>query len=76
MKTFAALLAALAMAVSVGCTEQQSGPAEKAGKEIDQAVEKAGQETQSTLEKAGDYTSEKVDQAGEQLEQAGEKMQE
>lgn len=77
MKTFAALLSALAITLTFGCSEQnESGPAEQAGKEIDQAVEKAGQKTEAAMEQAHDYTSEKVDEAGKAIEEAGEKMQE
>lgn len=90
MKTYATMLAALAMTLTVGCSEQKApgepGPAEKAGKQIDQAVEKAGQKTQAALEKAeqktaaalekaGDYTGEKMKEAGKAIEQAGEKLQ-
>jgi hypothetical protein len=76
MRTCAAVLAALAMTLTAGCSEQQQpGPAEKAGKEIDQSVEKAGHETQAALEKAQDYTSEKVKEAGKALEETGEKLQ-
>lgn len=77
MKTFAALLSALAITLTFGCSEQnESGPAEQAGKEIDQAVEKAGQKTEAAMEEAHDYTSEKVEEAGKAIEKAGEKMQE
>lgn len=42
------ILAALLIALS-GC-QKQEGPAERAGKEVDQAVDKVGQQ----IEKAGD----------------------
>lgn len=75
MKTIAILPAALAIALAAGCSEQQQpGPAEKAGKAIDQTVEEAGRETEAALEKAGDYTSDKLKEAGEALEQAGEDL--
>jgi hypothetical protein len=76
MKTFAALLSALAITLTFGCSEQQQpGPAEQAGKEIDQAVEKAGQKTEAAMEEAHDYTSEKVEEAGKAIEEAGENLQ-
>ena len=52
-----ALLAALA-----GC-QKQEGPAETAGKKVDQAVEKAGEKIEEVKEKAG----EKIEQAGQEL---------
>ncbi len=53
-----ALLAALP-----GC-QKQEGPAEQAGKEVDQAVEKTGDEIDNAAEKTG-----------EQIEKAGERIQ-
>lgn len=44
-----ALLTGLALAALVAC-QQQEGPAERAGKEVDQAAEKVGQQ----IEKAGE----------------------
>jgi uncharacterized lipoprotein len=70
---YAAVLAALAVAVTAGCSEPQPpGPAEKAGKQIDQAVEQAGQKTETAVEKAKDYTGEKLKEAGKAMERAGE----
>jgi hypothetical protein len=73
MRWYAALLAALAVAVTAGCSEpQEPGAAEKAGKQIDQAVEQAGQKTEAAVEKAKEYTSEKLKEAGKAMERAGE----
>jgi len=55
-----ALLAALS-----GC-QKQEGPAETAGKKVDQAVEKAGEKIEEVKEKAG----EKIEQAGQELKDA------
>jgi uncharacterized lipoprotein len=75
MKMYATVLAVLAMTVIAGCSERQEpGQAEKAGKQIDQAMEKAGQQTQATLEKAEDYTSKKLKEAGQAIERAGEEL--
>ena len=86
-KTYATILAAVAAAaLTAGCEQQQPGPAEKVGTQIDQAVEKAGQKTQAALEKAEqktaaaaekveNYTGEKMKEAGTALEQTGEKLQ-
>ena len=52
-----ALLAALA-----GC-QKQEGPAEKAGKKVDQTVEKAGEKIEEVKEKAG----EKIEKAGQEI---------
>jgi hypothetical protein len=77
MKTHTAILAVLAMTATVGCSEQQQpGPAEKAGKQIDQAVQQAEQKTQAALEKAEQYTGEKMEEAGKTLEDAGGKLKE
>ena len=64
MKTIIALFSAMALAAVIGCSKQEEGPAEQAGKQVDQ-----------TIEKAKDYTSEKVDEAGKAIEHAGEEMQ-
>jgi hypothetical protein len=75
MKTTAILPAAIAIALTIGCSEQQqSGPAEKAGKAIDQTVEEAGRKTEEALGKAEDYTGEKLKEAGEVLEKAGDDL--
>ncbi|HKI81260.1 MAG TPA: hypothetical protein VKA04_06400 [Pseudodesulfovibrio sp.] len=51
--------------VTVGLGCQSEGPAEKAGKQIDQTIEKAG----DALEDAGD----KVEDAGDKVEDAVDK---
>lgn len=52
------------LAAFAGCQKKEEGPAQAAGKQIDQAIEKSG---------------EKIDQAadavGKSIEQAGQKMQ-
>jgi hypothetical protein len=47
--TFGAVAAALLLSLLPGC-QQQEGPAEKAGRQVDKAVDKVGQQ----IEKAGD----------------------
>jgi len=75
MKMYATVLAVLAMTVIAGCSERQEpGPAEKAGKQIDQAMEKAGQQTQQAMRKADDYASQKIKEAGQTIERAGEEL--
>jgi len=51
-------------AAVVGC-ESSEGPAERAGKQIDQATEQAG-----------DTINEAVDKAGEKIEETGDAIQE
>jgi hypothetical protein len=71
----AGLVAALSFA-SVGCHEE--GPAEKAGKAIDDAAESVEEgvqeltEQDGALEKAGEHADEAIDEAKEMLEEATE----
>jgi hypothetical protein len=60
-----ALLAAL-----YGC-QKPEGPAERAGKQIDQAVEKTGERVEQTTEKLG----EKVEKAGEDIKDAAKRAE-
>ncbi len=64
MKPMHALLLACAAALSLAAC-QKEGPAEKAGKAIDQSAEKAGEKIESATEKVGDA-----------LERAGDKVKE
>ena len=66
MKPMHTLLVACAAAVSLSMTAcQKEGPAERAGKAIDQSAEKAGEKIESA-----------TDKAGEALERAGDKVKE
>ncbi|MBX9964579.1 MAG: antitoxin [Burkholderiales bacterium] len=56
------LAAVLAVGGLYGC--KQEGPAETAGKKIDQAVEKTG----DALEKAGEKTGDALEKAGDKIE--------
>jgi hypothetical protein len=65
MKTFIAMVSAIALAAAIGCSKQEEeGAAERAGKQVDE-----------TIEKVEEYTSEKVDEMGKAIEHAGEEMQ-
>ena len=65
MKTFTAMVSAIALAAAIGCSKQEDeGAAERAGKQVDE-----------TIEKVEEYTSEKVDEMGKAIEHAGEEMQ-
>jgi len=80
MRTYHALLASLlvtCLAASLSACERKdgTGPAETAGKEIDQATAK----TNATLKQAGEKISQDAvvltRKTGEKMEQAGQKMQ-
>ena len=65
MKTLVAIVSALALTVAAGCSKQEdAGPVERLGKQVDEAVQEAGE-----------YTGEKMEEMGEAIEQAGEEMQ-
>jgi hypothetical protein len=64
-------ITALCVVMSVaGC--EKEGPAERAGKKIDESVQRAGDD----LERAGEKLDDAVREAGEKLEETGEKLQE
>jgi hypothetical protein len=50
VKTVGAAIAMSALLAALAGCQQQEGPAEQAGKEVDKAIEKAGEQ----VEKAGD----------------------
>ena len=60
MKNITLILTALAAAALIGCSKPEEGPAEKAGKQIDESMQKA---------------EEKKKELGEALEKTGEDMQ-
>lgn len=62
---FASLLAALMLAAGIAACSQDEGPAEKAGKKIDDAAEQAGDAAQ----KAADSTGEAIENAGDAAEE-------
>jgi len=57
-----------------GC--QKEGPAERAGKEIDEAAERLGEavEKKGPVERAGEKIDNAVEDAGEALEETGDKV--
>jgi len=57
-----------------GC-QKQEGPLEKAGKEVDQAVENFGQPKAGPVENAGQAVDNAIEKTGEQIEKAGEHIQ-
>jgi hypothetical protein len=78
----AGLIAAFAFAgASVGCREE--GPAERAGKALDEAAEDAQEgledladQGEGAFEDAGEAVDEAIDDAGDALEDAGEAAEE
>jgi hypothetical protein len=76
-KTVTTFLAALAVVASIsacqrnGETAGQTGPAETAGKQIDQAAAKAGEQLNKAAEKAGEGLA----KAGEKLQNAAQDAQ-
>lgn len=87
---YAALAVAIVVASLTGCQKQPeagAGPAEQAGRKLDQVTQKAGAEltqaardTNEQLSEAAKKTSEKLneatEEAGRKIEKAGEKIQE
>lgn len=64
---FALLFALGGGAVLTGCEEEQ-GPAEEAGEEIDEAVEEAEEEIDEAAEEAGDAVEEAADEVEEETD--------
>ncbi|MEW6246395.1 MAG: hypothetical protein AB1555_06760 [Nitrospirota bacterium] len=70
---FTVLLASAVLCVGIGC--KQEGPAEKAGKKVDEAVEKAGQTMQEGKEKveaAAEKAAEKAQEGAEQVKETAQ----
>ena len=68
--------ACLALAGLSACEKKtDSGPAETAGKEIDQAAAKTNDKLQQAGEKISEGANKLTKKIGEKMEQAGEKMQ-
>jgi hypothetical protein len=84
---YAALAVAIVVAALSGCQrKQEPGPAEQAGRKLDQVTQKAGveltqaaKETNAKLAEAAKETSAKLneatEEAGRKIEKAGEKIQ-
>ena len=63
-------LALSGLALATGCREE--GPAERAGRQIDEAVEDARERTEGTLEKIGREVDEAVEETQEAAKEIGE----
>lgn len=68
MKPMHALLLACAAVVSSLAACQKEGPAERAGKTIDQSAEKVGEKIESATDKAGDAIERAGDKVKEKVE--------
>ena len=85
---YAALAVAIVVASLTGCQKPaEVGPAEQAGRKLDEVTQKAGaeltqaaRETNEQLSEAAKKTSEKLneatEEAGRKIEKAGERIQE
>lgn len=69
-----AVLATLLMIGAAGCRDE--GPAERAGRQIDEAVEEAREETKGTLERLGHQVDEVVEETQEAAEEVEESVDE
>ena len=57
-----------------GCKGGEEGPAEKAGKQIDQAVEKAAQKLEETKKQVSEEAAEAQKKLGEKMEETGKNI--
>lgn len=55
-----------------GCGEQQEGPAEQAGKTIDQAIEKTTDSVKETMEDTGAAINDAAEKSGEAVKETVE----
>jgi maltose-binding protein MalE len=66
-KVLVVLFSALLLIAFAAC--EKEGPAERAGKKVDETVEKA----QQKMEETGDKVSQQMEEAGKKVEEATEK---
>lgn len=72
-KTFLLVPTAILMALSLtACGDSDEGPAEKMGRQIDQAAEQAS----SQVQEAKSSMSEAMEKAGDKVEEMGDKIEE
>ena len=62
--------------VYVGCKGGEEGPAEKAGKQIDEAVEKAAEKVEEAKKKASEEAADAQKKLGEKMEETGKSIKE
>lgn len=68
------IASAILMTVFLASCEEDKGPAEKVGQQVDEAVKKMAEQVDSEgpAEKAGERIDQAVDQAGQSLQKAGQ----
>ncbi|HYD48048.1 MAG TPA: hypothetical protein VEB21_06865 [Terriglobales bacterium] len=66
------LMMALLLALAAGCDE---GPAERAGREVDEAAEELRHGSEGAMERAGRKTDEALGEAKEKMEELGDKIE-
>ncbi len=71
MKKILLLIGSFLLVFSFAACEKE-GPAEKAGKKVDESVEK----TKEKMEEAGEKMEETAEKAGNKMEEAGEEAKE
>jgi hypothetical protein len=64
MRRGAWIVVAAGLSLLVGCTEAEEGPAERAGKRIDESMDEANEKMREGMERAG-----------EEMQKLGERMQ-
>jgi hyperosmotically inducible protein len=74
MKISKTTAAALTVCALLGAC-QKEGPAERAGKQIDQAMNRAGKQIDQAMNKAGKQLDQAANDAGKAMEKAGKKVQ-
>jgi len=57
-----------------GCKGGEEGPAEKAGKQIDQAIEKAAEKLEDTKKQVSERAAEAQKKLGEKMEETGKNI--
>jgi hypothetical protein len=76
-RTLSSILCAVALMASLGaCAKKEEGPAEKAGKAVDDAMRESAQKMDEASHKMGDSMRDAGQKMGEAMEDAGKKMQE
>ncbi len=67
---------ALGLTLSLGaCAKKEEGPAEKAGKAVDEAMREGAHKMDEASHKAGDAMRDAGDRMGQAMQDAGKKMQ-
>lgn len=57
------------------CEQKEVGPAEQAGKKLDEAMQQAGKKMDEAMQQAGQKVDETMQQAGKQLDDVAKDLQ-